>query len=291
MRFINTSGYNPKRWNKESRNKLRSLIACPTLDEKKSFLDVQANKTWTVHKKAFERLSHYKCWFSEAYASVSDFEIEHFRPKKRIYLIRAKDDYQERRIATDENGYWWLSYELENFRLAASKPNQLKGNYFPLETTSSIARELDNSWRKENSILIDPCIESDTKLITYDGVEPKETNPNITSTEHIRARISIKVYGLKIPKLRNARSRVFEEAKNYFVNAQLNWDAMHVNVGINQVAYNLAKLNFDNNCMCLVFMLKPNKEFTRMVLAFLVAANQTWVQQYVLNIANNKRYI
>jgi hypothetical protein len=267
------------------------MISCPTIADKKAFLDFKENKTWSKHKKAFEKMSNYKCWFSEAYASVSDFEIEHFRPKKRIHLIKSKDDYQEKRSVSDENGYRWLSYELENFRLAGSKPNRFKGNYFPLETASSVAMKLDNSWRKETPILIDPCFESDTSLITYDGVEPKEANPDDSTLEHIRARISIKVYGLKIDKLKNARSRVFEVATNYFNNAQLNWDGMNSFDGINQDAYNLAKVNFDNNCTNLVFLLRPNQQFTQMVLAFLIASNQTWVQQYVIDIARDMNFI
>jgi len=291
MRFINTSGYNPKSWKAESQKKLKAMVACPTIDDKKAFLNTAANWTWTEHKPAFEKMSHKKCWFSEAYATVSDFQIEHFRPKKKIDLVRSKDDYQEKRTVADTNGYWWLSYELENFRLAGGKPNQIKGNYFPLETNSLVARQLDNSWRREVSILLDPCVQSDTALITYDGVEPKEANPNPASLEHIRARVSIKVYGLKIDKLKNARARVHEEAKNYYSNALPNWNAMNANQGLNQVAYDLAKENFDRSCMNLVFMLKPNKEFTRMVLAFLVAANQLWVQQYVIDIAKNNKFI
>jgi hypothetical protein len=291
MRYINTSGYNPKCWKTESQKKLKSLVACPTITEKKAFLDVQENKSWTILKKEFEKLSNYKCWFSEAYASVSDFEIEHFRPKKRVHLITSKDDYIEKRTVTDTNGYWWLSYELENFRLAAHKPNQFKGNYFPLEANSLIANVLDNSWRREVPMLLDPCIESDTRLLTYDGIEPKEANPDNRTIEHIRARISIEIYGLKIPKLKNARSRVYEEAKNYYTMALINWNAMNINRGVNVIAYDLAKINFDTNCVNLVQMLKPNKQFTRMVLAFLVSANQPWVQQYIIDISIDRKYI
>jgi hypothetical protein len=287
MRFINTIGYNPRKWSVESQKK---HLAMRLTADKKAFLDIPANKTWNWHKEAFERLSHNKCWFSEAYASVSDFEIEHFRPKKRVHLIRSKDNYPERRTATDINGYWWLSYELENLRLAGSKPNQFKGNYFPLETNSTIATQLNNSWRKEIPILLDPCKREDAGLITYDGVEPKEANLDPATLEHIRARISIKVYGLKINKLKIARSRVYEEAKNYYENSLSNWTVMNQG-GITPAVYDLARRNFERNCRNLVSMLLPYKEFTRMVLAFLIAANQEWVQHYVIDIATGMGYI
>lgn len=291
MRYINTSGYNPKKLKIESQKKLVELNSCPTILEKKAFLDVVANQIWTKHKVAFEKISSNKCWFSEAYATVSDFQIEHFRPKKRVLLITNKDEYIESRTENDNNGYWWLSYELENFRLVGGKPNQFKGTYFPLVYGSSIATPSNSSWKNEKSIFIDPCVEEDIKLITYDGVHPKESNPDVDSIEHIRARISINLFGLNINKLKNARSKVFEVAKNYYCTAELNWNAMNENNGVNQATYNLAKQNFDNNCTYLVLMLKPDKEFTRMILAFLIAANHDWVNEYILIIAKANKFI
>lgn len=291
MRYINNTGYNPRNWLKESNIRLLALRNCATSQLRKDYLDLPANKTWNRHKAAFEKLSHHKCWFTEAYASVSDYAIEHFRPKKKIDLIRSKDPYAEKRTTSDTNGYWWLSYEIENFRLASYKPNQLKGNYFPLESTSIVATPLNNSWRKEKNMLLDPCIKSDTVLLTYSGTEPIEANTDTTSVDHIRARISIKVYGLKFQRLVNARAKEYTHAKNYYENALTNWDAMNANRGNNQVAYDLAKANFSINCGHLVSMLRPDKQFTRMILAFLVAANKNWVNDYILRIATEKKYI
>jgi hypothetical protein len=291
MRHINTSGYNPKGWTSIAQKKTVEITACPTNIARKAYLDIAANQVWVQHKIAFERMSHNKCWFSEAYATVSDFQLEHFRPKKKVDLIKSKDDYSEKRKVADYNGYWWLAYELDNFRLAGGKPNQKKGNYFPLETNSILAREKDNSWRKENFMLLDPCNKSDVQLLSYSGVEPIETNPDINSHEHIRARISIKVYGLKLQKLKNARSRVFEAAKNYYENCKLNWDAMNQYNNINQEAYDLAKQNFDLNCSNLILMLRPNREFTKMVLDFLIGLNRLWIKQYILDIAESIGYI
>ncbi|WP_278009205.1 hypothetical protein [Flavobacterium gyeonganense] len=150
---------------------------------------------------------------------------------------------------------------------------------------------MNGSWKLEEPIFIDPCKKEDVELITYDGVEPKEANPDIDSIEHVRARISINLFGLKINKLKNARSKVFEITKNFYNSAELNWNAMNDNIGVNENVYNLAKQNFDNNCSYLVYMLKPNKEFTRMVLAFLIAANQPWVNIYVIDIAKELKFI
>ncbi len=289
MRYINRVGYQPKNWLKESNIHLMGLKSCATSQLQKDYID--NNIAWNIHKNAFERISHGKCWFTEAYASVSDYAIEHFRPKKKVNLIRNIDPYQERRTVYDPEGYWWLSYELENLRLASYAPNKEKGNYFPLESTSIIAKALDNSWRKEKNMLLDPCVENDTHLLTYSGIEPIESDTNVGSINQIRARISIRVYGLKFPRLVNARAREFQHAKNYYNEASRNWNAMNFNRGVNQAAYDLAKTSFSNNCGYLIAMLRPDKQFTRMILAFLTSMNKQWIKDYILEISSKRKYI
>lgn len=291
MRYINKFGYQPKNWLRISNIHTLALKTCATSTLRKAYLDVRANKAWNDHKRAFERLSHGKCWFTEAYSSVSDFAIEHFRPKKKVDLVTSKDSYAEKRTAPDLNGYWWLSYEIENLRLASYKPNQIKGNYFPLESTSVIATPLNNSWRKEVNMLLDPCVKADIELLTYSDTLPIEADTNPLSTNHIRARISIKVYGLKFQRLVSARAREFQHAKNYYNEASRNWNAMNNSRGVNHEVYELAKTSFSNNCGYLITMLRPDKQFTRMILAFLIAMNKDWVRNYILQIASLKKYI
>lgn len=290
MRYINKLGYQPRNWLRESNIHSLALKTCATSILQKAYLDIPGNKVWNNHKKAFERLSHGKCWFTEAYSSVSDYAIEHFRPKKKVDLIASKDPYPERRTVPDLTGYWWLSYDIENFRLASYKPNQIKRNYFPLASTSIIATPLNNTWKKEVNMLLDPCIKADSELLTYSGIDPIESNTDTASIEHIRARISIKVYGLKFQRLVNARSREYQHAKNYFNEASRNWNAMNVYRGVNQDAYHLAKTNFSNNCGYLIAMLRPDKQFTKMILAFLIGTNKNWINQYVLQMADSKKY-
>ncbi len=206
-------------------------------------------------------------------------------------MIKNKDPYVERRTASCKIGYWWLSYELENFRLAGTKPNQHKGRYFPLEASSSIAKPIDNSWRREKPILLDPCVKRDTELLTYDGVEPSPADPNTLSIDHIRARVSIEIYGLKLGKLKRARSRVLGEAINYYRTAARNWAEMSTHLHGNNVAYDLAKANFEEACTNLVSMLNPKMEFTRMVLAFLSSINQTWVNDFIIATAKRRNYV
>lgn len=290
MRYINVSGYKPRNWQAKADKKLLELRS-RSIADRKTFIDASGNRIWSEHRLPFQRISNNKCWFSEANPSVSDLEIEHFRPKKSISPLNSKDIYPEKRVIIDKEGYWWLSYNLDNFRLAGRKPNQLKRTYFPLETSSIVANNNDESWRLESNMLLDPCVKDDIKLLTYDGTTPTEAIPNSTSIDHIRARISIKVYGLTNTNLKKARSRVYEEAKNYYESAKHNWNALNVSQGVNEDVYNLALENFNTQCINLVSLLHPNKTFTKMLYAFLVDINLAWVNYYVLDVANSKGYL
>jgi hypothetical protein len=291
MRFVNVTGYNARSWRKTAQRKTIELFASESAGNEKIFFNIPSNQVWTLLRPTFERLSNNKCWFSEAYASVSDFEVEHFRPKKAVHLIKSKDPYPEKRTVTCAKGYWWLAYDFENLRLAGGKPNRKKGNYFPLETTSVVANSNKISWRREKSILLDPCVKTDIELISYEGTEPVPTNPDPVCLDHIRARISIEIYGLRLGKLKIARSRVFEEAKNYYDLALMNWNAMTSYNAVNQEAHDLAKQNFNMACANLVMMLKPNKEFTRMIYSFLSGVNQSWVDDFIIQPGRHHRFI
>jgi hypothetical protein len=94
---VNVTGYNPRSWHKTAQIKTIELFMSESAGTEKIFLNIPANQIWTLLRPPFERLSHNKCWFSEAYTSVSDFQVEHFRPKKAVHLIKNKDAYPEKR--------------------------------------------------------------------------------------------------------------------------------------------------------------------------------------------------
>lgn len=291
MRYINTTSYNPKRYRKESRVKLIELMNCVDSKARKDFLDVPANRVWTTIKSDYERLSNYKCWFSEAYANVSDFQIEHFRPKKRVHLIKNKDDYPEKRTVTDNEGYWWLSYDLRNLKLVGAKPNQIKGNYFPLKDTSIVATAKNESWIKEENALLDPCRKEDVKLLTYSGIQPIEYDPVNTNWDHVRARISIEVFGLKHRKLKIARATIFAHLKNYVDTGKVQWNYLEANKLAKPAGYQEMKALFVKVCINIVEMMNPKEQFTKMVYAHLFSLNIDWVNDYVLEEAKNRKYI
>ncbi|MDO6516106.1 hypothetical protein [Zobellia uliginosa] len=290
MRFINNTFNKPKRYIKTSQIELTKLKNLTTIQERKEYLDAPANKKWNEIKRHFERIGNNKCWFTESYAAISDFYVEHFRPKKMVHLIRNKHDYPEARITTDTAGYWWLSYEYSNLRLAGAKPNQKKGNYFPLLSTSRIALNENFTISIEHPILLDPCRKEDVELLSFDGTIAIPSQNDTSNIDFTRAQISILIYDLNSAKLKRARARVYEEMKNYFEQAQLNYNSL-TSEGSGKEVKALARENFVSNTSNLVSMLKPTKQFTAMVEAFLRIQNLDWVNTYVIQEAKSQKYI
>ena len=63
-----------------------------------------------------------KCWYTEAYDSVSSIHVDHYRPKGR-----AKD-----LDGNECEGYWWLAFEWKNYRICGQLINVKKLDVFPI---------------------------------------------------------------------------------------------------------------------------------------------------------------
>src|SRR5690606_24963315 len=164
-------------------------------------------------------LSGNKCWYSEAPENSSEWEIEHYRPKAQS---RKEDG-----VIIRDDGYWWLSYKWENFRLAGSLVNKLrkdrfevgssvygKGNFFPL-LTDAIAQPDDFLCNLEHPVLIDPIKANDVTLISFDC--NGEVYPTFDELEnpinYKRALLSIKFYGLDHTPIQRSRLKIWKKCQ------------------------------------------------------------------------------
>ncbi|MDJ1498883.1 hypothetical protein QNI19_38505 [Cytophagaceae bacterium DM2B3-1] len=167
---------------------------------------------------ALSKLSHHKCWYSEAPDNSTGWDIDHFRPKNRAKHLDGS-------ILLEE-GYWWLGYDLNNYRLCGSLVNRRwrdkfnpeeevtgKGDYFPLKIEECTPVQPNGDLDYEIPYLLDPTVFHDTTLLAFDeNGEPFPTHPEGTF-EYTRVLISIEYLGLAITQLNRRRKEVWENCE------------------------------------------------------------------------------
>lgn len=193
MRFINLSNINPNdafvsKWLNEAQTHLAALSKLKTHDERKDYLGKHPH--WNKLKKILKDLYGEKCWYSECSIEGDFGDVDHFRPKNE---------------STDENGnvllqdgYWWLAYDYNNYRMSCEKCNRPYGSEgkkerFPLKT-GTVPAVNPNS--KDDNILLDPCSSSDCDLIDCDdsgAIVPTSSNPD----DIYRVGMSVKILNLQ----------------------------------------------------------------------------------------------
>lgn len=167
---------------------------------------------WQELATALKTVTNEKCWYSESRNPTADKNVDHFRPKNRV-----DDD-------ADHEGYWWLAFDSENYRLSSQWCNQRrnekvggtsggKGDRFPLMPNSFRARVETDDWRNEEIQLLDPIDPEDWKLLTFrpDG-HPTPAKAQGTPAFD-RAATSIEVYHLHCRELVSDRRTLASEIK------------------------------------------------------------------------------
>jgi hypothetical protein len=212
------------------------------------------NEIWSEIKSELRKVFYRKCWYTESPQTGTDTDVDHFRPKRRV-LERSKG-------ADKHPGYWWLAYDLENYRYSCIFANRLrrdlendkvggKADRFPvLETTRAMTPDAD--WKAEKVYLIDPCKSDEVAMITFkeDG-EAMARFPESEEYKNAKAMLSIDYYNINHSDFVKARVDLKAEieslrvkAKRYFVRLE-DGDADH------QTAYSdaisqLRKMRKDN---------------------------------------------
>jgi hypothetical protein len=191
------------------------LLGVPE-EERSSCIEKGRSKSW-AHDEIIQALKGVvgnKCWYSEVSLDGHDPEVDHFRPKGKIREI----DHTTFVHGSDCEGYWWLAFECENFRLAATHANQRrvfedsnggKANYFPVRGDRASAGTKCRDLHAEHAIPLDPCDAEDVRLLSFDfdGVASpaKPKGKELTDEERERVVFSIWLYHLNEREIREAR--------------------------------------------------------------------------------------
>lgn len=206
----------PQAWVDQVAKLQMELEKLPTQDERKAFIK-KHDDTWGKIKDVLLAMSHGKCWYSEAPDAVSDWHVDHFRPKGRA-LDADK---------TVHEGYAWLAFDWKNYRIAGSYPNSPhndeqgetrgKWDYFPLGNDCVRAcwdnRDCDN----EICLILDPAKKNDPKLLTFDeNGFPRPSDPNNVIAKK-KVETTVHLLYLDSPRLVAARKKKWRDTYDWIV--------------------------------------------------------------------------
>lgn len=150
-----------------------------------------------------------KCWYSEAQESVSPYHVDHFRPKGRV-TDDLSDDVAD--------GYWWLAFNWTNYRICGDLLNVKKNDVFPFDDLTRATHSDPSSVAKECPVLIDPLVEEEARLISYEwrDAETCEAVPSadLSPEQTDRADRTIAILGLnRLPRLNEKRAQLWDKCK------------------------------------------------------------------------------
>jgi hypothetical protein len=163
----------PEAWLRKALELLDRLEACSSPEERRAVIETHQNRNggrtlWAELKDVLLEMSYGKCWYTEARDDVSDWHVDHYRPKNRA----VGDDESVR------EGYHWLAFDWENFRISGSFANSPhkdaagetrgKWDYFPLLTADSAATWTRRDFSKEVPLILDPTKQSEATSIVFD---------------------------------------------------------------------------------------------------------------------------
>jgi hypothetical protein len=144
-----------------------------------------------------------KCWYTEAYESVSSIHVDHYRPKGRVRDL-ADVEY---------GGYWWLAFDWRNYRICGQLINVKKSDIFPLIEGARAGVADEVSLRLEAPLLIDPLTDQ-TRLISSEKEEDVCVAVPAAGVNHIeryRAEKTIELLGLNLRNRLNQKRAYFWE--------------------------------------------------------------------------------
>lgn len=223
MIHISLEGKEPDKEWLDKAKKLTKELKKATPDKRKEIIE-NNQSVWRELKEWLKSLSHGKCWYSEAKEIFSLYDVDHFRPKNRVKDLAG----QER------EGYWWLAFDWQNYRLSGVIGNRLnkhvpndntsktqgKSDYFPLRSDSNIASNPADNLEREIYYLLDPTNSKDPLLISFDETGlPVATNEE-GSWEAERVKITVHLLHLDYVELVEARKKLWIDCRTMIDNVQ-----------------------------------------------------------------------
>ena len=214
MRHINIGGNTPSaEWLAKAdalTAELRRLHDAGDITARNALIDAR-DDVWKALVPWLAARSKNKCWYTEAPNWVSYWHVDHYRPKKEI-----KDQY-----GNVEDGYWWLAFKWQNFRLSGSAVNVPKSTKFPLREGTPRVNGPDKDENTEIPYLLDPLNPTDPGLLGFDEKGRAISGDPADNWNRQRAEVSIEILNLNFEWLMRGRHVTWNECDRR-VNKALN---------------------------------------------------------------------
>lgn len=261
----------------EATDKLKSMH---NKEERKQFIKNNSH-LWAELKKWLLELSYGKCWYSEAREIVSDYDVDHFRPKNRAKNLDG----------SEREGYWWLAFNWKNYRIAGTICNRPhkdeknvtrgKGDFFPISERCVPAENPSDDLEDELIYLLDPTNSYDPLLLTFD----ETGNPKPTAEEgtwsHKRAEVTIERLYLDYYTLVDERKKIWTKC-NKLINEAQNLMKDEISVSKKQKLKEILK--------DLRQMASPEAELSATAQACLLSSGNMWAKRLLQNQGGNYGY-
>lgn len=207
MRYVEiVDGLKPdEKWLTKSEQLLQQLRDAKTNDERQKIID-KNSAHWRdpAFKQWLMGLFHNKCWYTEATGDASSMHVDHFRPKGRV---RDGDRELE--------GYWWLAFDWENYRICGDLINVKKRDEFPVQGEFR-ASVNDSRVGIEDADLLDPRKQGDVALISYEADGRAIAASGIAERDRFRVGQTLRILGLnKRQTIIDGRKKIWSDCLDY----------------------------------------------------------------------------
>ncbi len=248
-----------------------SILAAPTVADKHRLIDAYDNH-WRDPAliRWLSGLSFDKCWYTETKFGGDYQEVEHFRPKKNT---KNKDGT----INFGHQGYYWLAFDLENYRLCKRRPNAKKGTYFPVVDERFRALDENHDWRDELPLFLDPLDEEDHLLLSFNDNGKPVPAENIELQDVERVNFTIDKYFLDEEVLNRRRAQTWLTCRTLYYK-YLNDMRLAKASGMDRVSL---RKGAEKDLSQLKKMLSSNEEFSAIAKQALIKTGD----QLAINIA------
>lgn len=183
------------------------------VDARKKFIKDNADK-WSAVRDYLGGMSHNKCWYSEAKERVSRYQVDHFRPHGRA----------KQALKLFAEGYSWLAFDLENFRLAGVLCNTAnqeystntvgKSDWFPLADPTKRACMVNRDCGGESPLLLDPVDPDDPCKLVFNDDGSVQADLDLPPDVQSEVLLAIGYLGLSQAMLNGARKGTWRRCTN-----------------------------------------------------------------------------